>query len=357
MDQTRTGDEKPKALKSEHLLAKGYEIVKDELAVPVGISNRDLEVENLEPKNAQKLSIDVAPGKEKLNLYVFRPAKVEDGEKTPVVYFIHGGGYHVGNTAACESKIQGVADGSNATVVSPDYTLSLDPSYKYPVELEEAYTGLLYVYQHADELNVDKDNIVIEGESAGGGLAARLALYNRDKGGVPLKGQVLIYPMLDYRTGGEDDIYKNEYAGEFIWTKENNVFGWGKLLAGQEKKLTDEEMIYFSPAVATVGQLKGLPETFMIVGSLDLFCGEDMDYARKLMEAGVFTELHVEPGELHVEPGVPHAYEDLEGTLQTEMFYELRDRATARMLGMEYNPKASSDITGFGDLLKYLLGL
>ena len=320
------------------------------LTVPVGTSNKDLSVEDLEPKNAEKLSIDVAPGKGKLNMYVFRPAKAEEGEKTPVIYFIHGGGYHFGNTAMDESKIQGVADGSHATVVSPDYTLSLDPSYKYPMELEEVYAGLLYVYQHADELNVDKDNIVIEGESAGGGLTARLALYNRDRGEVPLKGQVLIYPMLDYRTGGEGDIYNNEYAGEFVWTRENNVFGWGKLLAGQEKKLTQEEMIYFSPATAEAQQLKGLPETFMIVGSLDLFCGEDMDYARKLMEAGVFTELYVEPG-------VPHAYEYLEGTPQTERFFELRDHATARMLGIDYNAKASEEKTVFGSLLKYLFGL
>ena len=347
MDQTQTKNDTQETLRSEYLLAKGYEVVKG-LTVPVGTSNNDLGVENLEPKNAQKISIDVAPGKEKLNLYVFRPAKVKDGEKTPVIYFIHGGGYHFGNTAMDETKIQGVADGSNATVVSPDYTLSLDPSYKYPTELEEVYAGLLYVYKHADELNVDKDNIVIEGESAGGGLTARLALYNRDKGEVPLKGQVLIYPMLDYRTGGENDIYNNEYAGEYIWTRENNVFGWGKLLSGQDKKLSDEEMIYFSPATATTGQLKGLPETFMIVGSLDLFCGEDMDYARKLTEAGVFTELYVEPG-------VPHAYEYLEGTPQTERFFELRDRATARMLGMEYTAKDAK--VGFGDLLKYLFNL
>ena len=73
------------------------------------------------------------------------------------------------------------------------------------------------------------------------------------------------------------------------------------------------------------------------------------NYARKLMEAGVFTELYVEPG-------VPHAYEDLEGTPQTERFYELRDRATARMLGLEYSPKASGNITGFVDFLKYLFG-
>ena len=338
-----TKDEKKAPSKSAHLLAKGYELM-DGLTVPVRTTNKDLGVEGQEPKNAKKLTIDGAQGKEKLNLYVFRPANVKDSEKTPVIYFIHGGGYQFGNTSMDEEKIQGVADGSNATVVSPDYTLSTDPAYKYPMELEDVYAGLLYVYEHADELNVDKNNMIIEGESAGGGLTARLALYNRDKGKVPLKGQVLIYPMLDYRTGGKEDIYNNEFAGEFVWTKEDNVAGWGDLIAGQEKKLTDEEMIYFSPAVATVEQLKGLPETFMIVGSLDLFCDEDMDYAQKLMQAGVFTELYVEPG-------VPHAYEYLEWTPQADRFFELRDNATTRMLGNNVVEKA------YGDILKYLFGL
>ena len=336
-------------VRSAQLLAKGYEPVIG-LTVPLGISNKELGVENSEPKNAEKLSVDVGQGKEKMDMYIFRPSGLRNGEKTPLIYFIHGGGYHFGNTAMDESKIQGVADGCNATVVSPDYTLSLDPAYKYPAELEEVYAGLLYVYEHADELNIDKDNIVIEGESAGGGLTARLALYNRDKGKVPLKGQVLIYPMLDYRTGGKDDIYNNQFAGDFIWTKENNVFGWGKLIAGQDNKLPEEEMIYFSPATATAEQLKGLPQTFMIVGSLDLFCDEDMDYAQKLMQAGIFTELHVEPG-------VPHAYEYLEGTPQTKRFFELRDDAAARMLGISSRSKAAEEKTIFGSLLKYLFGV
>ena len=332
--------------KSTNLLAKEYELI-DGITVPVGTSNVDLGVEGKEPQNAEKLTIAV--GTEKINLWVFRPANYKKGETTPLVYFIHGGGYHFGNVSMDEPKIQGIADGSGATVIAPDYTLSLDPSYKYPMELEQVYAGLLYAYKHADELNVDPNNFVIEGESAGGGLTARLALYNKDKGMVPLKGQVLIYPMLDYRTGGEKDIYKNEYAGHCVWTKENNVFGWGKLLEGQDKELTDEEMIYFSPAVATIEQLKGLPETFMIVGSLDLFCDEDMSYAQKLMEAGIFTELYVEPG-------VPHAYEYLYWTPQAQRFFELRDHATARMLGAEKDMKESPEAQAFKELLlKYNL--
>lgn len=127
-------------------------------------------------------------------------------------------------------------------------------------------------------------------------------------------------------------------------TKENNVFGWGKLIEGQDKELSEEEMIYFSPAVATVEQLKGLPETFMIVGSLDLFCDEDMTYAQKLMEAGVFTELYVEPG-------VPHAYEYLEWTPQARRFIEMRNHATARMLGAEKEVKESAEEKAFRELL------
>ena len=339
------------ALKSERLLAEGYELVKG-LTIPVGTSNKDMGVEGQEPKNAEKLTIDAmtVQGKEKLNLYVFRPAKGGNCEKTPVIYFIHGGGYHFCNVSTDADRIQRVADESGVMVVAPEYTLSLDPAYKYPMELEEVYAGLLYVYEHADELHVDKNNIVIEGESAGGGLTARLALYNRDRGSVPLKGQILIYPMLDYRTGGNKDIYNNAYAGEFIWTKENNVFGWGKLIEGQEKNLPDEEMIYFSPAVAEASQLKGLPETFMIVGSLDLFCGEDMDYARKLMEAGVFTEFHVEPG-------VPHAYEYLEWTPQAARFFELREYATKRMLGMGEKLKTPFTEAEYGELLKYITSI
>ena len=333
------------ASKSAYLLAEGYEIL-DGLTIPVGLTNSDLEADDLEPELAEKLSVDGAQGEGTLNLYVFRPENAEDDEVTPVIYYIHGGGYQFGNTGMFEGGIQDIADASHATVVSVDYTLTKDSSYKYPMELEDAYAGLLYVYEHADELNVDPDNIVIEGESAGGGLTARLALYNRDKGEVPLKGQILIYPMLDYRTGGEEDIYNNEYAGEFVWTKENNRSGWADLFAGQDEEIPEEEMIYFSPATATVEQLKGLPETFMIVGSLDLFCDEDMDYAQKLMEAGIFTELHVEPG-------VPHAYESLEGTPQEKRFKELRNAATARMLG---NAETSDEEVDYEDILKYLFG-
>ena len=100
--------------KSANLLAKGYELI-DGITVPVGTSNVDLGVEGKEPQNAEKLTIAV--GNEKINMYVFRPANYKAGEKTPLVYFIHGGGYHFGNVSMDEPKIQGIADGSAATVI------------------------------------------------------------------------------------------------------------------------------------------------------------------------------------------------------------------------------------------------
>ena len=345
-EASAAAEEEPALKSSAHLLAEGYEVMEG-LVLPVGLTNKDLGVETLEPKNAEKVTIDGAQGEGKLNLYVFRPKNLKSNKTTPVIYYMHGGGYQFGSSGLFEDSIQGVADGANATVISVDYTLTKDASYKYPMELEDAYAGLLYVYEHADDLKVDEENIIIEGDSAGGGLAARLALYNRDRGEVPVKGQILLYPMLDYRTGGKEDIYKNAYAGEFVWTGENNVSGWADLKAGQEKELTDEEMIYFSPAVATAKQLEGLPQAFIIVGSLDLFCDEDMDYAQKLMQAGVYAELHVEPG-------VPHAYDGLPGTAQTKRFNELIANAAKQMF--EGEKKASSpEEAAFEGILKYFL--
>ena len=98
--------------KSTNLLAKGYELI-DGITVPVGTSNIDLDVEGKEPKNAKKLTIDAGNGK--INMYVFRPSGYKAGETTPLIYFIHGGGYHFGNVSMDEPKIQGIADGSGAT--------------------------------------------------------------------------------------------------------------------------------------------------------------------------------------------------------------------------------------------------
>ncbi len=118
-----------------------------------------------------------------------------------------------------------------------------------------------------------------------------MALWNKDNGNVPVKGAVLIYPMLDYRTGGPEDLHPDEKTGEFVWSAEMNVAGWADLKHGQE--IPADEFIYYSPAVATPQQLAGFPKTFLIVGTLDLFVYEDMTEEKKqaIMNCETFDDL------------------------------------------------------------------
>ncbi|MBN6066170.1 alpha/beta hydrolase [Aggregatibacter actinomycetemcomitans] len=226
-----------------------------------------------------------------VNLYVYKPQRAQG--KLPVIYFTHGGGYVLGNAKMGGDSLQALADKQQAAVVSVEYRLATQAPF--PADLHDAYHGLRYVYHNADKLGVDNQRVVLMGESAGGGLAARLALYTRDQGEFKPEGQVLIYPMLDYRTGTEQSPYRNAVAGEFVWTAAANRYGWNTLRGGQT--IPDNQMAYFSPAMAT--NVADLPPTFMMVGDLDLFVNEDMDYANKLIQAGVPTELFVIPGVFH----------------------------------------------------------
>ena len=130
----------------------------------------------------------------------------------------------------------------------------------------------MWVFANAAPLNVDSKRIAVMGESGGGGLAAAVALKARDRAEVRLAGQMLIYPMLDYRTGSPSEDQPNPTTGHFGWTRKNNQFGW-RCFRG-DLDLSSEQIGYFSPALAT--QIASLPPTFIAVGSLDLFMDEDL---------------------------------------------------------------------------------
>jgi len=215
------------------------------------------------------------------------------------ILHIHGGGMVVGTADnAAKTKWQ-LAEEHDCVIVSVEYRLA--PEHPFPAPQEDCYAGLQWLADHADELNVDPARIVTMGESAGGGLAASVAQMARDRGGPQLVGQVLVYPMLDWRTGGPDDRYANAHTGEFIWTREKNRFGWDSLRGSYSP--TDERKGWFSPALAD--DLAGLASAFIMTGALDLFLDEDLDYARRLIDAGVHTELHVYPGAIHAFEMVP----------------------------------------------------
>ncbi len=209
----------------------------------------------------------------------------------PAVLWVHGGGYVLGSADQEDLGVKSIVSTVGCVAVSVDYRLA--PETPHPGPVEDCYAALTWLYSHAEELGVDATRIAIGGASAGGGLAAGLALLTRDRGEVPLAFQLLIYPMLDDRTVTSAE--PHSYTGEYIWTPDANRFGWTALL-GQEPGGPD-----VSPyaAAARADHLEGLPPTFISVGSLDLFLEEDMEYARRLMRAGVPTELHVYPGAFH----------------------------------------------------------
>src|SRR4029077_17645569 len=121
---------------------------------------------------------------------------------------------------------QRTAQSCNCVVVSVEYRLA--PETPFPGALEDNYTALRWLYANAETLGVDRNRIAIGGESAGGGHAAALAIAARDRKEVPVIFQLLIYPMLDDRTGSSRPV--PPHIGEFIWTAQSNVFGWSSLL-------------------------------------------------------------------------------------------------------------------------------
>jgi acetyl esterase/lipase len=157
--------------------------------------------------------------------------------------------------------------------------------------VEDCYAALKWLHANAATLGVDRNRLAIGGESAGGGLAAALALLTRDRKRIKLTHQQLVYPMLEDRPHKKP----HPYTGEFIWDRRSNVFGWTSLLG--QKPGGFRISPYAAPARAT--NLKGLPPAFISVGAMDLFLDEDMDYAMRLTRAGVPVELHVYPGAYH----------------------------------------------------------
>ena len=152
---------------------------------------------------------------------------------------------------------------------------------------------LKWLYTHASEFGVDTTRLAISGASAGGALTAGLGLLARDRGEVPLVLQLLLYPMLDDRTA--TSTHPHPYTGEFVWTADSNRFGWSAFLV---QKMGGPEVLPYA-AAARADHLEGLPPSFIAVGSLDLLVDEDLEYAHRLIQAGVLTDLHIYPGAFH----------------------------------------------------------
>lgn len=223
-----------------------------------------------------------------LEIYLYDPAPGAPGRAA--LLHIHGGGMIMGSASVMQAGPAAMAQALGIPVASVEYRLA--PEHPFPAPQEDCLAALKWLAGLAE---VDPERIGITGESAGGGLAAAVALMARDLGGPQLAAQFLTYPMLDHRTGSANCPYANATTGEFVWTRSSNRFGWGALQGTYQP--TDERRGWYSPSLAE--DLSGLPPTWIGTGSLDLFYDEDLDFARRLVAAGVPVELHSYPGAIH----------------------------------------------------------
>jgi acetyl esterase/lipase len=215
-----------------------------------------------------------------------------EGSGRPCIYWIHGGGYLFGSGLNVDARINRWVEELDCVAVSIEYRLA--PEDPYPAPLDDCHAGLVWAARNADELGIDPTQIAIVGASAGGGLAAGLAIRARDRGEITPCFQLLIYPMID----DTNTSVSSHIDGALIWSRGANELGWSAYLGSRYG--TDD--IPGEAAASRVDDVTGLPPAWIGVGSLDVFRDEDVAYASRLLAAGITTELHIYPG-------APHGFE------------------------------------------------
>jgi acetyl esterase/lipase len=207
------------------------------------------------------------------------------GAAAAALLHIHGGGFVMGNPEMDVARNIELVRATGCAILSVDYRLA--PEQPHPAGLEDCHAALVWLAANAQALGISSGRIGVIGESAGGGLAASLALLARDRRSVALACQVLIYPMLVPPAQAIDD----PHTGRYIWTRASNGFAWSAYLGGA------------APDPATLAglatDLVGLPAAFIAVGAVDLFVHDDIAYAGRLLKAGCSVEAHVYPGAIH----------------------------------------------------------
>ena len=278
----------------------------------------------MRPPAAPPANVDVSEqripgpaGAPAVRVVVTRPKSPGTGR--PGILHIHGGGYIMGTADMNLLTDAAYATQFGATVVSVDYRLA--PETPHPGPVEDCYATLAWLHAQASSLGVDPNRIAVSGESAGGGLAAATVLLARDRARHKVAFQHLVFPMLDDRTTTQADA--SPQIGEFVWTRDANLFGWTALL-GRAPGGHDVSP-YAAPA--RMADVSRLPPTFIACGAIDLFVEENVEYARRLMRAGVATEMHIYPG-------APHGFMMVESARVSKAFARDSIMAMKRGLGV-----------------------
>ncbi len=232
------------------------------------------------------------PGGGKLTVRLYRPS--ERVEPVPALVFPHWGGFVTGDLDTSVTQCTRIADLVGAVVVSPEYRLA--PEHPYPAGLDDCYAALEWTAAHAAELGVDPERIGVGGLSAGGGLAAGLALLSRDRGGPPTRFLYLLFPQLDDRL---DSVSARSFVDTPMLDRANLLLSWRHYLGDGRPDG------YAAPARAA--DLSGLPPTFVGVCEYDPLRDEGITFAHRLIQQGVKTELTHYVGAFHASIGLAHA--------------------------------------------------
>ncbi len=238
-------------------------------------------------KTMTSRSIRIPSGGRNMDLLILSPTGAAPREGRAGVMWIHGGGYITGMPEmAYMSRARDLVR-LGAVVVSPRYTLA--GQAPYPAALMDCHNALMYLKQHANELGVRSDQIMVGGESAGGGLAAALCMYEKDMGGVNIAYQMPLYPMLD-----NEDTASSRDNHAPVWNTRRNHYGWARYLNGIAPGNVPK---YASPARCT--DYSGLPPCYTFVSTNEPFYTETLEYIDNLRHAGVKAEVDIYPGLFH----------------------------------------------------------
>jgi acetyl esterase/lipase len=253
------------------------------------------------PKNervtVENRSIPGPSGAPDVPIRIYAPAARTGA--VPGLLYIHGGGFTLGGLDTEDSSCQHIVGEVGCVVVSVDYRLA--PEHTFPAAPEDCYAALKWMVAHAEQLGIDPARIGVRGGSAGGGLCAAVALMARDRKEVKLIFQMPLYGCLDDRHITPSSHQMD--AEDMVWGRPASLLGWREYL-GEDHQ--GNVSLYAAPARAE--DLSGLPPAYMMIGELDLMRDENIEYATRLLQAGVPTELHVYPGAFHGFEGlVPNA--------------------------------------------------
>lgn len=232
---------------------------------------------NLQAETYRNIPADVVEMHiEGIRTFVIRPQN--NDKKLPVILYLHGGGWVMGDEYVFDNLLRKIVNCTDTVIVFPEYTPA--PEAQYPKQIDEAYSILNYIYENAEELNVDKNKLVIMGDSAGANMTAVTAMRANDENGPKIKFQLLIYPVTN--ADMDTDSYESFKDGPWL-TKKAMEWFWDAY--APDKVIRENK--YVSPLHATLDELKGLPPTLIITDENDVLRDEGEAFARKLDDAGV----------------------------------------------------------------------